>query len=76
MKTPNADNMIKASLIASSQPSMQDEMMAMQRTNAMPSLGPALSQAMSLPTRGSVLDREMEMYEKSQADSPLSEVIV
>ena len=65
MKTPNADNMIKASLIASSQPSMQDEMMAMQRTNAMPSFGPALSQAMSLPTKGAVSDREMEMYQKA-----------
>ena len=44
---------------------MQDEMMAMQRTNAMPSFGPALSQAMSLPTKGAVSDREMEMYQKA-----------
>jgi hypothetical protein len=65
MKTANADNMIKASLIAANQPSMQDEMIGMQRANVMPSLGPALSQAMSLPTKGAISNREMEMYQKA-----------
>mgnify|MGYP003144377744 CR=1 FL=1 len=70
MKTANADNMVKASLIAASQPSMQDEVMGMQRANIMPNFGPALSQALDTQTEDAGVTNMLLTREMMENQSP------